>query len=71
MTRAAHTLKGAVANFGAKSVVEQARALEMMGKKGDLSSAEEGWRQLRALMSKLTPELQGALERATAPQVVM
>ena len=71
LTRAAHTLKGAVANFGAKSVVEQARALEMMGKKGDLSSAEEGWRQLRALMSKLTPELQGALERATAPQVVM
>jgi CheY-like chemotaxis protein len=71
LCRAAHTLKGAVANFGAKAVVEQARALEMIGKNGDLSSADEGWRRLRALMAKLIPELQAALERATEEQVVM
>ena len=31
LNRAAHTLKGSVANFGAKTVVEKAKALEMTG----------------------------------------
>lgn len=64
LCRAAHTLKGAVANFGAKALVEQAGALEMMGKDGDLASAVEGGCALRALMEAFEPELQTARKKA-------
>jgi HPt (histidine-containing phosphotransfer) domain-containing protein len=70
LRRAAHTLKGAVANFGAKAVVEKAEELETIGKTGDLSSAAEGSRALRALLNSFEPELRSALNRATE-QVVM
>ena len=63
--RAAHTMKGAVANFGAKAAVDQAKALEMMGKAGDLVSAAAATQSLRALMEKLVPELESALEKVT------
>jgi PAS domain S-box-containing protein len=63
--RAAHTMKGAVANFGAKAAVDQAKALEMMGKAGDLVSAAAATQSLRALMEKLVPELESALVKAT------
>jgi CheY-like chemotaxis protein len=62
--RAAHTMKGAVANFGAKGVVDQAKALEMMGKSGDLTSADDAAQSLRALMNKLVPQLESALVKA-------
>ena len=65
LCRAAHTLKGAVANFGAKAVVEQAETLETMGKTGDFSSVADDSRSLRALLSRFEPELRGALRRAT------
>ncbi len=67
--RAAHTMKGAVANFGAKAVVAQAKALETMGRDGDLASADEAVHSLRALMEKLVPELESALVKATQKQV--
>jgi two-component system, sensor histidine kinase and response regulator len=63
--RAAHTMKGAVANFGARAVVDQATTLEMMGKSGDLESADDAAQSLRALMEKLVPELESAVEKAT------
>ena len=66
--RAAHTMKGAVANFGARAVVDQAKALEMMGKSGDLEPANDAAQSLRALMLKLLPELESALEKATEKQ---
>src|SRR5580693_7291224 len=50
LRRAAHTMKGAVANFGAKAVVEQARTIEAMGKSGDLAPAREAVLTLRELM---------------------
>jgi two-component system sensor histidine kinase/response regulator len=62
--RAAHTMKGAVANFGAKGVVDQAKALEMMGKSGDLACANDAAQSLRALMNKLVPQLESALVKA-------
>jgi len=60
--RAAHTMKGAVANFGARAVVDQAKELEMMGKSGDLASADDAAQSLRALMNKLVPQLESALK---------
>jgi HPt (histidine-containing phosphotransfer) domain-containing protein len=66
--RAAHTMKGAVANFGARAVVAQAKALEMMGKNGDLATADDAAQSLRALMEKLVPELELALEKAVETQ---
>jgi HPt (histidine-containing phosphotransfer) domain-containing protein len=62
--RAAHTRKGAVANFGARAVVDQAKELEMMGKSGDLASADDAAQSLRALMNKLVPQLEFAAKAA-------
>jgi HPt (histidine-containing phosphotransfer) domain-containing protein len=67
--RAAHTMKGAVANFGAKAVVAQAKALETMGREGDLATADEAVNSLRALMELLVPELESAVEKATDKRV--
>ena len=64
LCRAAHTLKGAVANFGALALVKQAGELEAMGKDGDLWSAVEGGCALRALMETFEPELQAARKKA-------
>jgi two-component system sensor histidine kinase/response regulator len=69
--RSAHTLKGAVAHFGAKAVVEQASALEMMGRNRNLSSAADGSAVLRVLMDKFVLELRSALSRAKEEQVLL
>jgi len=69
LRRAAHTLKGSIASFGAKSVVAQAQTLEMIGSSGNLSGAEEGLRTLRDLVGEVLPELQAVLEKATRQQV--
>jgi hypothetical protein len=45
--------------------VDQAKALEMMGKAGDLVEAAAATQSLRALMEKLVPELESALVKAT------
>ncbi len=55
--RGAHTLKGAVSNFGADSVVETALALEMAGRAGDLTTAPEQFMRLNARLSALHDEL--------------
>ena len=67
--RTAHTLKGAVATFGAEKVVAQAKALEMMGSSGDVSEAGEAWQSLRSLVEALEPELKAALQRTNGEQV--
>jgi HPt (histidine-containing phosphotransfer) domain-containing protein len=41
LNRAAHALKGSVANFGARSVFDTAFRLEMMGKDEELGEARE------------------------------
>ena len=55
---AAHTLKGAVGNFGAKPAVEAAQQLELMGKTGELSSARQALGKLEEALSQLVPALE-------------
>jgi HPt (histidine-containing phosphotransfer) domain-containing protein len=69
LCRSAHTLKGAVANFGAQSVVDQAKELEMMGRSGDISHSEQAWSSLRGLMDALLPELEAEIGRVKERQV--
>lgn len=57
LEREAHSLKGSVANFGAEPVVQAALALEVIGRSGNLSDAQEGFRQLSQSVDVLRPEL--------------
>jgi len=64
LRRTAHSLGGAVSIFGAESVVEQIRMLEIMGKNGNLSGVDEAWRGVRRLMSELLSEMQAIPNQA-------
>jgi len=60
VTRAAHTLKGAVSNFGARAAADAALRLEQMGRAGDLSHAGPALDTLEVVMSALMRELEKA-----------
>jgi two-component system, sensor histidine kinase and response regulator len=62
LMRAAHALKGSVANFGARRAVEAALRLESMGKYGDVSEAAPVVKELEVLMIGLTTGLAMLLE---------
>lgn len=53
--RAAHSLKGSIANFGAEPAVQAALAVETIGRSGDLAGAQEAYAQLAVLMLQLHP----------------
>jgi two-component system, sensor histidine kinase and response regulator len=55
---AAHTLKGALANFAATAAVEAARRLELMAKEGDLSLAGPALATLEREIALLRPALE-------------
>jgi PAS domain S-box-containing protein len=57
LSRAAHTLKGSVGNFAARSVVAAAERLEMMGRGQDLKDAGEAFSVLEREVSRLSDEL--------------
>jgi HPt (histidine-containing phosphotransfer) domain-containing protein len=57
LERAAHTLKGAVANFGADAVVKEAFELEQQGRSGDLSHSVEHLTRLHHVIKQLDYEL--------------
>ena len=54
---AAHGLKGAVANFGAKPVVDAARCLETLGREARLEAAPEALAALELAVASLHTEL--------------
>lgn len=56
--RAAHTLKGAVANFGVAEVVEVAFAVEQSGRRGDLSTVSGSLAQLKERLRVLHQDLE-------------
>jgi HPt (histidine-containing phosphotransfer) domain-containing protein len=61
LRRAAHKLKGVVANFGAPAAVAAALRLEEMGLGQDLSGAAAAYDELAAALGRLRPELERIL----------
>ena len=53
----AHTIKGAVGNFGAEAAFEAALNLEKIGKSGDLSRAQKAYEGLKIELERLNQEL--------------
>ncbi len=65
LTRAAHSLKGAVANFGAHQAAEAALRVEMAGRQGDLGAAQEAFADLSMAIARLAPALKTATGAAS------
>ena len=53
----AHTIKGAVGNFGAIAAFEAALCLEKIGKSGELSKAMSAFSELKEKLEQLEREL--------------
>jgi len=62
--RAAHTLKGSVATFGAQEAFEAALQMEMLGRNGDFSKAEAAWAELEAQVAHFESALTTLQEEA-------
>ena len=60
----AHTLKGAVSNFGAETSADAAKQLEEMGRDDVLDEAEPTLERLNAELRKLSDEINGYLATA-------
>jgi PAS domain S-box-containing protein len=60
LASAAHSLKGAVGNFGAAEVVEKARALEALARSGDLVAARESCPALEQELARFSEWLRAA-----------
>ncbi len=54
---ASHSIKGSVGNFPAQSAYEAALKLEMIGRSGDLSKANESYTALEIEIQRLKPTL--------------
>jgi len=57
LERAAHTLKGAVGNLGAKDAFAAALRLEVLGRGGDLTNIEEAYAELEKAIIRLKSAL--------------
>jgi HPt (histidine-containing phosphotransfer) domain-containing protein len=57
LAHVAHTLKGAVGNFGAQAAFEAALRLEAMGRGGDLTQAEAAHAELTKELLRLEEAL--------------
>jgi CheY-like chemotaxis protein len=67
LQRTAHSLKGCLVNFGVGPAIEAALWLEMIGREGDLTEAEQAYANLEALLRPLRPALEGLLLPVRAP----
>lgn len=57
LERAAHSLKGSVSNFGAKSAYDAALRLEMMGRNGQMGATPAALQELESALNQLNPAL--------------
>lgn len=58
LERAAHSMKGAAANFGAQSVVSAALRLETMGRQHDVAGLDDALQALQSVLPVLQHELE-------------
>ena len=58
LERAAHSLKGSVANFGSDAAYQAALDLEQIGRSKNLEHATEAYARLNEVMSYVCPELE-------------
>ena len=58
LERAAHSLKGSVANFGSDAAYQAALDLEQIGRSKKLENAAEAYAHLTEVMSQVCPELE-------------
>lgn len=62
LERQAHSLKGAIGNFGAKAAYEAAYHLEKLGKEGKMTTAAEGMSNLESAVNELVSEMKIVLQ---------
>jgi HPt (histidine-containing phosphotransfer) domain-containing protein len=67
LMRSAHTLKGVVANFGAKAAYAAALRLENQGRAQDLGPADEAYAALAAAVERLAAALTRLLDEGGGP----
>jgi signal transduction histidine kinase/CheY-like chemotaxis protein/HPt (histidine-containing phosphotransfer) domain-containing protein len=66
LAKTAHTLKGAVGNFGAQKAVAAAQLMELHGRRGEVRAASDAYVALESELTQLGKELQGvAMKSAT------
>lgn len=58
LERAAHSLKGSIANFGSEAAYQASLDLEQIGRSKDLAKMHEAHAKLVEVMAHVTPELQ-------------
>ena|SRR5882724_5727598 len=58
LERAAHSLKGSIANFGSDSAYQAAFDLEQIGRNKNLERAQEAYAHLVSVMGHVCPELE-------------
>jgi two-component system sensor histidine kinase/response regulator len=58
LERSAHTLKGMVAYFGAQATAQAALRLEMLGREGNLTPAQEAVVELEKEIERLLPAVE-------------
>lgn len=66
LERAAHALKGSAGNFAARTTVEAAKQLEMMGRGGNLAQANQAWMRLQREMLRLQTSLEDLRKKVAA-----
>jgi HPt (histidine-containing phosphotransfer) domain-containing protein len=66
LNRAAHTLKGAISNFGAPAPFELALKLEQLGKSGELAGARQKCQALEVELERLRKALESCAGRMGA-----
>jgi CheY-like chemotaxis protein/HPt (histidine-containing phosphotransfer) domain-containing protein len=62
LEREAHSLKGAVGNFGAKEAYEVAHRFEKLGEEGEMAMAAAGLSSLESALSELASEMKIVLQ---------
>ncbi len=66
LSRAAHALKGSVANFSARGAMHAALRLEVMGQNNDIKDAGAACDALEAELKRLQKTLEGMIEKSKA-----